>query len=151
MLYWSDFVELVFYIGLRDFIFVSLKLRQVSKKKPYHWQLHGRLLPDIDTQTITKELQWMQDIYPRRTSAPGPHANLNSQPFQLSRGHMSAKVKCYAYLTDLLCLDFVYLLFLFVVLGCHIPWWNKAVYNVSWICREQTARTVNCCNYSYFV
>jgi len=32
MLYWSDFVELVFCIGLRDFIFVSLKLHQVSKK-----------------------------------------------------------------------------------------------------------------------
>ena len=26
-----------------------------------------------------------------------------------------------------------------------------AVYNVSWICRERTAKTVNCCNYSYQV
>ena len=32
-----------------------------------------------------------------------------------------------------------------------ISWRNKAVYNVSWICRERTAKTVNCCNYSYFV
>ena len=28
---------------------------------------------------------------------------------------------------------------------------QKAVYNVSWICREGTAKTVNCCTYSYFV
>jgi len=40
---------------------------------------------------------------------------------------------------------------IYVVLGCHIRWWNKAVYNVSWICRERTAKTVNCCDYSYFV
>ena len=32
-----------------------------------------------------------------------------------------------------------------------IRWRNKAVYNVLWICRERTAKTVNCCNYSYFV
>jgi len=27
----------------------------------------------------------------------------------------------------------------------------KALYNVLWICRERTAKTVNCYNYSYFV
>ena len=40
---------------------------------------------------------------------------------------------------------------IYFVLGCHIRWWNKAVHNVSWICREWTTKTVNCCNYSYFV
>ena len=33
----------------------------------------------------------------------------------------------------------------------RIRWWNKAIYNVSWICRKRTAETLNCCNYSYFV
>jgi len=42
-------------------------------------------------------------------------------------------------------------LFICVVLSCHIRWWDKAVYNVSWICRERAAKPVNCCHYSYFV